>query len=48
MSEAITRTRSLVALVLVPIGIVVFREKLSIVNVIGVVLSLAGLMLLRR
>jgi multidrug transporter EmrE-like cation transporter len=40
-------TNGLVAALLVPIG-VVFGERLSIVNIAGIVLCLTGLVLLRR
>ena len=37
-----------VALLLIPIGVIAFRERLSMWNVIGVVLCLAGLVLVTR
>jgi multidrug transporter EmrE-like cation transporter len=48
ISMASVLTNGLVAVLLVPIGAVVFREKLSILNVVGLILCLAGLTLLRR
>jgi drug/metabolite transporter (DMT)-like permease len=47
LSMASVLTNGLVAALLVPIG-VVFGERLSIVNVAGIVLCLTGLALLRR
>ena len=48
ISMASVLTNGLVAMLLVPIGLVVFEEKLSIVNMVGILLCLTGLALLRR
>lgn len=41
-------TQSAAAMVLLALGVLVFREKLSLANAIGVVLCLAGLWLVNR
>jgi hypothetical protein len=48
VSVASVLTNGLVAALLVPIGVVALGERLSIVNVAGIVLCLVGLTLLRR
>ena len=48
ISTASVLTNGLVAVLLVPVGIGVFGEKLSIVNGVGIFLCLTGLALLRR
>jgi len=48
ISTASVLTNGLVAILLVPVGIGVFGEKLSIVNGVGIFLCLTGLALLRR
>jgi hypothetical protein len=48
ISTASVLTNGLVAVLLVPVGIGVFGEKLSIVNGVGILLCLTGLALLRR
>ena len=48
ISIAAVASNAAAAIVLVPIGLVVFRDQLSLRNVIGLVLCLAGLALLIR
>jgi drug/metabolite transporter (DMT)-like permease len=48
VSLASVLTNGLVAMLLVPIGIVIFGERLSMVNCAGIVLCLMGLALLHR
>ncbi len=48
VSVASLLTSGLVAVLLVPIGMVVFGERLSAANGLGILLCLAGLALLRR
>jgi drug/metabolite transporter (DMT)-like permease len=48
MSVASITVNSALALVLVPVGIIVYRERLSAGNVAGLVLCLAGLILVAR
>jgi hypothetical protein len=48
ISTASVLTNGLVAVLLVPLGIGVFGEKLSLVNGAGILLCLTGLALLRR
>ena len=48
VSMASVLTNGLVAALLVPIGIVLLGERLSISNFAGIVLCLAGLALLQR
>jgi uncharacterized membrane protein len=46
ISLAALVTNATVALLLLPVGLALFRERLSAVNVLGAALSLAGLVLL--
>lgn len=48
MSVATLTVNSALALVLVPVGIIVYRERMSAANVAGLVLCLAGLLLVAR
>ena len=48
MSVASVTVNSALALVLVPVGVTVYRERLSAANVAGLVLCLAGLILVAR
>ena len=48
MSVASVTVNSALALVLVPVGVTVYRERLSAANVAGFVLCLAGLLLVAR
>jgi drug/metabolite transporter (DMT)-like permease len=48
MSVASLTVSSALALVLVPVGVTVYRERLSPANVAGLVLCLAGLVLVAR
>ena len=48
MSVASLTVNSALALVLVPVGVTVYRERLSAANVAGLVLCLAGLVLVAR
>jgi uncharacterized membrane protein len=41
-------TQSAAALVLVIVGVAIFREKLTLVNVVGILLCVAGLWLINR